>query len=108
MKMGILRAVYGLMLIALLITPFGVYHSLSEPYITGYLLGYHLPIGYAGLVSGIPVMLYPKLVIVRNFKFATIMTVIGLFLLLPLFFSPRSYVFINLFTEQVLSQVRLT
>lgn len=91
-----LRLVYGLVLVAILFTPFGVYHSISEPYIIGSLWGYHLPVGYAGLASGIIAILYPKLALVKNLRFGSFMILIGLFLLLSFFFSPKDY-FVNLF-----------
>jgi hypothetical protein len=37
MRLHFLRLAYGVMLGALLVTPFGVYHSRVEPYVTGYL-----------------------------------------------------------------------
>ena len=45
----LVRIADSVMLGALLVTPFGVYPSVSEPYITSYLWGYDLPIGYIGL-----------------------------------------------------------
>ena len=90
-----LRLVYGIMLGALLVTPFGVYHSRSEPYIIGSLWGYHLPIGYIGLFLGIVILLYPRLNNVRSFRFSSFMPFIGLLLLLSFILTPRYY-FINL------------
>ena len=95
MRLQLLRLVYGIMLGAMLVTPFGVYHSRSEPYITGYLWGYHLPIGYVGLLLGLLVVLYPRLSTLRSLRFSSLMIFIGLFLLLSFFFSPKDY-FINL------------
>lgn len=90
-----LRLVYVLVLIGVLFVPFGAYHSMSEPYIQGYLWGYNLPVGYAGLVSGIVAILFPKLPTVRKLRFGSVMILLGLFLLLSFFFSPKDY-FINL------------
>ncbi len=90
-----LRLVYGLVLVAVLFTPFGVYDSILEPYVIGSLWGYHLPVGYVGLVSGIMVVLYPKLAVVRSLRFGSVMILVGLFLLLSFFFSPKDY-FVNL------------
>ena len=90
-----LRLVYGLMLFAILFTPFGVYHSHLEPYIIGNLWGYDLPIGYIGLASGLLVILYQKIDFLKNLKFGSIMIVIGIFLLLSFLFSPKDF-FINL------------
>ena len=90
-----LRLVYGLMLFAILFTPFGVYHSRSEPYIIGNLWGYNLPIGYIGLASGLLVILYQKIDFLKNMKFGSIMVVIGVFLLLSFLFPSKDF-FINL------------
>lgn len=95
MRFQLLRLIYGLMLCALLFTPFGVYHSRSEPYIIGSLWGYHLPIGYIGLFLGIVILLYPRLNNVRSFRFSSFMPFIGLLLLLSFILTPRYY-FINL------------
>jgi len=89
-----LRLTYGFALIAIIFTPFGVYHSISEPYIIGSLWGYHLLVGYVGLVSGILVVLYPKIGFVRNLSFGSLMILIGLFLMLS-FIPPKDY-FVNL------------
>ena len=95
MRLQLLRLAYGVMLGALLVTPFGAYHSRVEPYITGYLWGYHLPIGYVGLLLGTAVVLYPRLNKLRSLRFSSFMPFIGLILLLSFFFSPKDY-FINL------------
>jgi hypothetical protein len=95
MRLQLLRLAYGVILGALLVTPFGAYHSRVEPYIIGYLWGYHLPIGYVGLLLGIAVVLYPRLNKLRSLRFSSFMPFIGLFLLLSIFFSPKYY-FINL------------
>ncbi len=55
-----MRLVYGLALVAILFTPFGVYHSVVEPYVVGSLWGYSLPIGYIGLALGIIAILFSK------------------------------------------------
>jgi hypothetical protein len=89
------RLFYGVMLGAFLVAPLGVYHSISEPYITGYLWGYNLPIGYVGLLLGILAVLYPQVTLLRNLKFSLLMPLIGVTLLLTVLFSPN-YHFINL------------
>ena len=91
----LVRIAYSVMLGALLVTPFGVYHSISEPYITSYLWGYDLPIGYIGLFLSIFVALSPRVHTLRSLRFSSIMPIIGLSLLLTLIFSPNYY-FINL------------
>ncbi len=83
--------VYGMILIMMLFVPFGVYHSRTEPYTIGYLWGYFLPIGYAGLMSGIIVLLYPKLALVGKLRFGSVMILAGLFLFLTFFFFPEVY-----------------
>jgi len=88
------RLTYGLTMCALLVVPFGVYHSIVEPYVVGSLWGYNLPIGYIGLLLGIMAILYPRLTL-RSIRFSAFMTIIGLSLLLTFVFSP-SYYFINL------------
>jgi hypothetical protein len=106
MRLQLLRLAYGVMLGALLVTPFGVYHSRVEPYITGYLWGYNLPIGYAGLLLGIVAVLYPRLNALRRLRFSSFMPFIGLFLLLSVFFSPKDY-FINLIHGTNFSSVQI-
>jgi hypothetical protein len=94
-RLHLVQMTYGVTLGVLLVMPFGVYHSISEPYITGYLWGYDLPIGYVGLLLGILAVLYPKVSHLRSLKFSSLMPIIGPFLLLTLIFSPNYY-FINL------------
>ena len=94
-RFELVRLAYGIMLGSLLVTPFGVYHSRSEPYIIGYLWGYDLPIGYIGLLLGIVVVLYPRLNALRSLRLSSLMPFIGLVLLLSFFFTP-SYYFVNL------------
>jgi hypothetical protein len=95
MRLQLLQVAYGVMLGALLFTPFGVYHSRAEPYITGYLWGYHLPVGYVGLLLGMVAVLYPRLHALRRLRFSAFMPLIGLSLFLTFLFSPKEY-FINL------------
>ena len=90
-----LRVVYGLALIAVLFTTFGVYHSRVEPYIGGSLWGYQLPIGYVGLALGMLAILYPKTILARKYSFGAVMVVIGLFLIISVYVFPKEY-FINL------------
>ena len=90
-----LRLVYGMLLGALLVTPFGVYHSRVEPYVMGSLWGYNLPIGYVGVLLGILVILYPRFGTLGNLRFSSLMSIIGVSLLATFFFTPRDY-FINM------------
>jgi hypothetical protein len=87
--------VYGVMLGGLLVMPFGVYHSISEPYIVGSLWGYQLPIGYVGVLLGILAVLYPKLGKLKTLRFSSLMIVIGVSLLSSFALIPSDY-FINL------------
>ena len=89
-----LRLAYGAVLISLLFVPFGAYHSRVEPYISGFLWGYHLPVGYAALVSGLVVILYPKLTALKG-RLDFLVVAIGLVLLLSFMLSPKDF-FINL------------
>ena len=106
MRLHFLRLAYGVMLAALLVTPFGVYHSRVEPYIIGFLWGYHLPVGYVGLLLGTAAVLYPKLNKHRSVRFSSFMPFIGLFLLLSFFFSPKDY-FINLALGRLMLTLQL-
>ncbi len=89
------RLIYGILLAALLFTPFGVYHSTSEPYIQGNLFGYNLPVGYVGVILGILVIASPKLGFLKNRNFGSLMVLIGLLLFVSFAFSPKGF-FINL------------
>jgi branched-subunit amino acid transport protein AzlD len=91
----ILRVVYGLALVAILLFPFGVYHSRSEPYIIGYLWGYYLPIGYLGLVSGLFVFSYHKISFTKKIGFGSLMILIGILLIVSFLLSPKDF-FVNL------------
>jgi hypothetical protein len=95
MRLQLVRLVYGVMLGALLVMPFGVYHSTAEPYIVGSLWGYYLPVGYIGLLLCMVVIFYPKFSTLRSIRFGALMVIIGLSLLLTFIFSPIDY-FINL------------
>jgi MFS family permease len=95
MRPRFFQVAYGVMLSALLATPFGIYHSRVEPYITGYLWGYYLPIGYVGLLLGIVAVLYPRLNRLKSLRFSAFLLFIGLSLFLAFLFSPKDY-FINL------------
>jgi len=95
-QIQLLRIFYGLMFCSMLVTPFGVYHSISEPYISGFLWGYNLPIGYAGPLLGLTVVFYPQLKVFRSLKFSSLMLLTGLLLLTTFWASPNTTL-INLF-----------
>jgi hypothetical protein len=90
----VLRVVYGTLLVAVLFVPFGTYHSTVEPYVTGTLWGYQLPVGYVGLVAGLAVLFSPKLQLLKGRLDFAVVT-IGLVLLLSMLLSSREF-FINL------------
>jgi len=94
-RLQVVQIVYGVMLGGLLVMPFGVYHSISEPYIVGSLWGYQLPIGYVGVLLGILAVLYPKLGKLKTLRFSSLMIVIGVSLLSSFALIPSGY-FINL------------
>jgi hypothetical protein len=86
-----LRLTYGVVLSALLVVPFGVYHSKVEPYVVGSLWGCQLPVGYVGLLLGLLMVFYPRLNILRRFKFSSLMLLAGIALFLSFIFFPKDY-----------------
>jgi hypothetical protein len=89
-----MRIAYGMALIAVLFTPFGVYHSLVEPYIVGSLWGYNLPIGYIGLTLGVLALVFPKTILAKKSSLGTAMIVTGVLLIGSLYLIPKES-FIN-------------
>ncbi len=87
------RVAYGMALIAVLFTPFGVYHSLVEPYIVGSLWGYNLPIGYIGLILGVLAIVFQN-VLAKKSSLGTAMIVTGVLLIGSLYLIPKES-FIN-------------
>ncbi len=49
----VFRLAYGTLLIAVLFVPFGIYNSMTEPYVSGALWGFMLPVGYVAAASGV-------------------------------------------------------
>jgi hypothetical protein len=92
----LIRLSYGCILAVLLFVPFGVYHSTVEPYITGFLFGYNLPVGYVSLLLGAIVIFYPKIAISKRVSLQSFMPLIGLALIVSFLLSPKD-AFINLF-----------
>jgi hypothetical protein len=86
-----LRSVYGAALVALVVAPFGVYHSLSEASIVGTLWGFYLPIGYLGLALGLLVMAYPKTGLTKKLSFTSLMVIIGFLLIVTALVTPKEY-----------------
>src|SRR3989304_9051460 len=71
------RLAYGVMLIAVLFVPFGVYHSMTEPYVAGALWGFLLPVGYIAAASGITVILYPRSTLLKRLGLGYLLMLIG-------------------------------
>jgi hypothetical protein len=57
------------MLIVVLFIPFGVYHSMTEPYVAVALWGFLLPVGYVAAASGVAVILYPTATLLKGIRF---------------------------------------
>ena len=76
------------MLIAVLFVPFGVYHSMTEPYISGAIFGFMLPVGYIAAASGVAVILYPRLALLKKLGLGYLLILIGLLMLVSLSVFP--------------------
>jgi hypothetical protein len=85
----ILRLAYGAVLIAVLFLPFGLYNTMTEPYISGVVWGFMLPVGYIAAVSGVAVIFYPRSRLLRRLGFGYLLIVVGVLLLLSLGLYPR-------------------
>lgn len=85
----ILRLAYGALLIAVLFVPFGLYHTMAEPYVSGAIWGFMLPVGYVAAGSGVAVIFYPRSQMLRKLGFSNILIIIGTLLLLSLWLYPR-------------------
>jgi hypothetical protein len=85
----ILRLAYGAVLIAVLFLPFGLYNTMAEPYISGVVWGFMLPVGYIAAVSGVAVIFYPRSRLLRRLGFGCLLIVVGVLLLLSLGLYPR-------------------
>lgn len=91
---GIVRVLFGVLFMALLIFPFGVYHSMVGPFISGCLWGFKLPVGYVGFIVGLLLILYPKLPFAKSVGFGHFLMIGAAFVLISLW-APGE-VFINL------------
>ena len=87
----LLRLAYGAVLVAVLFVPFGLYHTMAEPYVSGVLWGFMLPVGYVAAASGVAVILYPRSRLLKRLRFGYLMMVIGVALLLSLLLFPREF-----------------
>ena len=89
MALQLLRLAYGAVLIAVLFVPFGLYHTMAEPYVSGALWGFMLPVGYVAAASGVTVILYPRSTLLKRLEFGYLLVIIGVSLLLSLLLFPR-------------------
>ena len=85
----ILRLAYGAVLIAVLFLPFGLYNTMAEPYVSGVVWGFMLPVGYVAVASGVTVILYPRSKLLRRLGFGYLLIAVGVSLLLSLWLYPR-------------------
>ena len=89
MALRILRLAYGAMLIAVLFLPFGLYNTMAEPYVSGVVWGFMIPVGYVAAASGAVVILYPRWKLLRRLGFGYLLMAVGVCLLLSLWLYPR-------------------
>jgi len=89
MALRILRLAYGAVLIAVLFLPFGLYNTIAEPYVSGAVWGWMLPVGYVAAASGVAVILYPREKLLRRLGFGYLLMVVGVSLLLSLWLYPK-------------------
>lgn len=85
----ILRLAYGAVLIAVLFLPFGLYNTMTEPYVSGVVWGFMLPVGYIAAVSGGAVIFYPRSRLLRRLGFGYFLIAVGVSLLLSSGLYPR-------------------
>jgi len=89
MALQLLRLAYGAVLIAVLFVPFGLYNTMAEPYVSGAVWGFMLPVGYVAAASGVTVILYPRSTLLKRLGFGYLLMVIGVSLLISLWMYPR-------------------
>ena len=89
MALQILRLAYGAVLIAVLFLPFGLYNTMAEPYVSGAVWGFMLPVGYVAAVSGVAIIFYPRSRVLRKLGFDYLLIVVGVSLLLSSWLYPR-------------------
>lgn len=89
MVLRILRLAYGTVLITVLFLPFGFYHTMAEPYTSGAVWGWMLPVGYVAAASGVAVISYPRSKLLRRLEFGYLLMVVGVSLLLSLWLYPK-------------------
>jgi len=89
MMLQILRLAYGAVLIAVLFLPFGLYNTMAEPYVSGAVWGFMLPVGYVAAASGVTIILYPRSKLLKRLGFGYLLIAVGVSLLLSLWLYPR-------------------
>ncbi len=89
MAFQFLRLAYGAVLFAVLFLPFGLYHTMAEPYVSGALWGFMLPVGYIAAASGLAIIFYPRSKLLRKLGLGYLVMVVGVSLLLSLLLYPR-------------------
>lgn len=89
MALQILRVAYGAVLIAVFFLPLGFYNTMAEPYVSGAVWGFMLPVGYVAATSGVAVIFYPRSRLLRRLGFGYLLIVIGVLLLLSLWLYSR-------------------
>ena len=85
----ILRLAYGAMLIAVLFLPFGFYNTMAEPYASGAVWDWMLPVGYVVAASGVAVIFYPRSKLLKRLGFGYLLMLVGVSLLLSLLLYPK-------------------
>lgn len=88
-SLQILRLAYGAMLIAVLFLPFGFYNTMAEPYASGAVWGWMLPVGYVAAASGVAVIFYSRSKLLRRLGFGYLPMLVGVSLLLSLWLYPK-------------------
>jgi hypothetical protein len=89
MALQFLRLAYGAVLIVVLFLPFGLYNTMAEPYVSGAVWGFMLPVGYVAAASGVALITYPRSRLLRRLGFGYLLMVVGVSLLLSLILYPR-------------------
>lgn len=87
----VFRLAYGTLLIAVLFVPFGIYHSMTEPYLSGALWGFMLPVGYVAAASGLALILYPRLIPLKKLGIGYLLILIGFLMLFSVSVFPDEW-----------------
>jgi hypothetical protein len=87
----ILRLAYGALLIAVLFVPFALYNTMAEPYVSGAIWGFMLPVGYVSAASGFAVIFYPRSKSLKKLGFGYLLILIGISMALSLWLYPRTF-----------------